>query len=79
MAWGRSPGVSAQIHISGKLITVDVAPGLGAVAPSFPLPVTGEPDGTPREEGPPLPRLLETLGRTLRDSSAASPYNGSLR
>lgn len=44
---GRSPGVSSQIHIPGKLINRGCGAGEGAVAVSFPLPLMGEPDGTP--------------------------------
>ena len=45
---GRSLGGFSQIHIPGKLINRGSGAGSEPVAPSFPLPLAGEPDGTPQ-------------------------------
>lgn len=70
---GTSPGGSGQIHIPGKLINRASGAGAGSVAPSFPVPLAGEPDGTPQGRRGTSGSFGEDQ---LEIARVTSPYNG---
>lgn len=64
---GKVPRGFQPIHSAGKLINHGNGAAAASVAPSFPLPLPGEPDGTPPgEEGPGSRAFGEGLGEIAR-------------